>query len=65
MSGVSICASHNIDVIVMKFDSKLSFDDYVLGIICHTSQRIGMLRLAVNLCDHLHVSFFAIMHLFP
>ena len=30
-SGVSIHACPNIDIICMKFDSKLTFEDYVLG----------------------------------
>ena len=42
LSGVSICASPKIDIIGVKFDSRLSFGDLVSGIV---SQRIRILRL--------------------
>ena len=38
MSGVSICASPNLD-------SRITFKDHVCGIVSHVSQRIGILRL--------------------
>ena len=43
--GVSICASLNIDIIGGKFDSRLTFEDHVRGIVSRVSQRIGILRL--------------------
>ena len=42
---VSICASRNLDIIGVKFDSRLTFEDHVHGIVSHVSQRIGILRL--------------------
>ena len=43
--GVSICASPNLDILGVKFDSRLTFEDHVLGIVSRGSQRIGILRL--------------------
>ena len=40
LSGVSICASPNLNIVGVKFDSKLTFEDQVSGIV---SQRIGHL----------------------
>ena len=45
LSGVSIRASPNLDIIGVKFDSKRTFEDHVRGIVCRVSRRIGMLRL--------------------
>ena len=45
LSGFSIRASPNLDNLGVKFDSKLTFEDYVLGIVSRVSQRIGILRL--------------------
>ena len=33
LSGVSIRASHNLDILGVKFDSKLTFEDHVRGIV--------------------------------
>ena len=43
--GVSIHASPNLDIIGVKFDSKLTFEDHVRGILSLVSQRIDILRL--------------------
>ena len=45
MSEVSIRASLNLDILGMKFDSKLTFEDRVSGIVSCVFQRIGILRL--------------------
>ena len=45
LSEVSIRASPNRDILGVKFDSKLTFEDHVLGIVSCVSQRIGILRL--------------------
>ena len=50
LSGVSIFASPNLDNILgLKFDSKLTLEDHVRGIVSLVSQRIGILRLVRRL----------------
>ena len=39
------CPSPNIDILGVKFDSKLTFKDHMRGIVSHVFQRIGVLRL--------------------
>ena len=45
LSGVYIRASPNLDILGMKFDSKLTFEDHEHGIVSPVSQRIGILKL--------------------
>ena len=45
LSGVSIRASPNLDILGVMFDSKLTFEDHVRGIVSRVSQRISILRL--------------------
>ena len=45
LSGVSICANPNLDILGVKLDCKLTFEDHVLGIVPRVSQKIGILRL--------------------
>ena len=45
LPGVSIRASPNLDILGVKFDIKLTFEDHVRGIVSRVSQRIGILRL--------------------
>ena len=45
LSGVSIRASSNLDILGVMFYSKLTFEDHVHGIVSHVSQRICILRL--------------------
>ena len=45
MAGVSNHASPNLDMLGVKFDSKLTFEDHVRGIVSRVSQRIGILKL--------------------
>ena len=45
LSVVSICASPNLDILGVKFDSWLTFEDNVHGIISCVSEIIGILRL--------------------
>ena len=45
LSLVSICANPNLDILGVKFDSRLTFEDRVRGIVSRVSQRIGILRL--------------------
>ena len=44
-SGVSICASLNLDIIGVKFDSRLTIEDRVRSIVYRVSQRICILML--------------------
>ena len=37
LSGVSIRASPDLDILDMKFDSKLTFEDHVRGIVSRVS----------------------------
>ena len=45
MSWVSIRARPNLDILGVKSDSQLTFEDHVRGIVSSVSQRIGILRL--------------------
>ena len=45
LSGVSIRASANIDILGVKFNSKLTFEDHVCGIVSHVSKIISILRV--------------------
>ena len=38
LSGVSICASPNHDILGVKFDSRLTFEDHVRGTVARVSQ---------------------------
>ena len=46
LSWISICASPNFDILGVKFDSRLSFEDHAPGIVSRVSQIIDILRLA-------------------
>ena len=45
LSGVSICPSPNLDILGVKLDSKLTFENHVRGIVYRVSKRIDILRL--------------------
>ena len=45
LSGVSIRANPNLDMLGVKFDSKLPFEDHVRSIVARVAQIIGILRL--------------------
>ena len=45
LSGVSIRASPNLNILGVKFDSRLTFEDCVRCIFSRVSQRIGILKL--------------------
>ena len=45
LSGVCIHASLNLDILVVKFDSKLTLEGHVHCFVSHVSQRFGILRL--------------------
>ena len=49
LSGVSICASPHHDILGVKFDSRLTLEHHVRGIVCRVSQRIIILRLVRRL----------------
>ena len=51
LSGVSIRASPNLDILGVEFDCKLTFEDHVRGIVSRVSQRIGILRLIYFFVD--------------
>ena len=42
---VFICASPNLDILGVKFDRRLTFEDHVSGIVFRVSQRIRIFRL--------------------
>ena len=42
LSGVSIRVSFSLDILWVKFDSKLTFKDHAHGIVSRVSQRIGL-----------------------
>ena len=44
LSAVSICVSPNLDILGVKFDSRLTFEDHMRGIVSCDSQRNGILR---------------------
>ena len=55
LSGASICASPNLNILGVKFDSRFTFKDHVHGIISCVSQRIGIwgcwcMSLYIPLC---------------
>ena len=45
LPGVPICASPNLDILGVKFDSRLNFEDHVRGIVSRISESISILRL--------------------
>ena len=45
LSGVFVCASPNLDILGITFNSKLTFKVCVHGIVSCVSQRTGILRL--------------------
>ena len=45
LSGVSIRASPNLDILGVKFNGKLTFEDYVRDVVSRVSRRIRILRL--------------------
>ena len=45
LSGVSSCACPNLNILGVKFDSRLTFEDHVRGIVTRVSQKIGILKL--------------------
>ena len=45
MSGVSLCDCPNLNILGVKFDSRLAFEDHVRGIDSRDSQRIDIFRL--------------------
>ena len=51
LSGVSILASPNFDILGVKFDSKLIFEDHVRGIVSRVSLRMGILRLDTSVSN--------------
>ena len=57
LSGVSTGDSDEFNILGVKLDRKLTFEDYVLGIVSRVSQRIGILRLVKRIfCGHLSVT---------
>ena len=65
LAGVSIRASPNLDILGVKFDSKLAFEDHVRGIIVYrVSQRIDILRLVKRIFVDTLSYFVAILNLF-
>ena len=55
LPGVSIGASANLDILGVKIDRNLTFEDYVRDIVSRGSQRIGILRLVKLIFEHTSV----------
>ena len=49
LSGVSIRTSPNLEILGVKFERKLTFEDHVRGTVSRVSQRIGILMLVKRL----------------
>ena len=49
LSGEFIRASPNLDILGVKFKSKVSFEDHVRGIVSRLSRKICILRLVTRL----------------
>ena len=64
LSGVSVRASLNLDILGVKFDGKLTFKDHVHGLVSSVSQRIGILGLVKRIFATPLCYFVAIFHLF-
>ena len=45
LSGIFICTSPNLDVLGVKFDNRLIFENHVRGIVFRFSPRISIFRL--------------------
>ena len=58
--GVSIRASPTLDILGVKFDSKLTFEDNVRGIVSRVSRRIGILSLEKRIFVNTSVLLFCI-----
>ena len=56
LSGVSICASPNLNIFVMKFDSGLTFKDHLHGIVSRVSKSWYFEVGETCLCGHLCVA---------
>ena len=63
LSEVSICASPNLDILGVKFDRRLTFEDHVRGIVSSVSQRTGILRLVKRVFVNISVLPTAKCHL--
>ena len=65
LPGVSICASPNLDILCLKFASKLTIEDHVHGIVYRVSQKISILRLVKRIFLLTALCYFvSIMNLF-
>ena len=64
LSGVSTRARSNLAIHGVKFDSKLTFEDHVRGIVSHVSQRIDILILHNAYLSTPLSYFVGILHLF-
>ena len=53
ISGVSNCASPNLDILSVKFDSKLTFEDSVRSIVSRVSKIICFEAGEACLCGHI------------
>ena len=60
LSWVSICVSPNLDIIGVRFDSRLPFEENLLGIVSRVSQIINRYFKVgeVCLCGHLCIASF-------
>ena len=64
LSGVPIRARPNLNILGVKFDTMLTFENHVRGIVSRVSQRIGVLRLVKRVLWTPLCYFVAIMHFF-
>ena len=64
LSVVLIRASPNLDILGVKFETKLTFEDHVRGIVSRVSERIGILRLVKRIFVDTSVLLRCYLHLF-
>ena len=64
LSGVSIGASPNLDILSLNFDSKLTFEDHVRGIVSRVSKRISIFGFVKRIFVQTSALLLAILHLF-
>ena len=66
LPGVSIWASPNLNILGVKFGSKLTIEDHVCGIVSSVSQRIGIMTLVkMYICGHCCVTSLLFCICFP
>ena len=65
LSGVSICASPNLDIIGLKFDRKLTIEDHVRGIVSRVAKNGYFEAGEACLCGHFCVTSLLLCICYP